>query len=133
MAGSMKLIAKRCFPNATQVVDRFHVQKLCYRSSSRAQIQYRWEAIDLENEIIKQAKDKKEKSNILYLKTTTPENSYWQEVGIYFTNAGKNGTENQNIRAKILFDEYPYLEKAYNLSDKLRKIYNQKIKNPLQC
>lgn len=28
MAGSMKLIAKRCFPNATQVVDRFHVQKL---------------------------------------------------------------------------------------------------------
>ena len=28
--------------------------------------------------------------------------------------------------AKILFDEYPDLEKAYNLSDKLRKIYNQK-------
>ena len=28
MAGSMKLIAKQCFPNATQVVDRFHVQKL---------------------------------------------------------------------------------------------------------
>ena len=28
MAGSMKLIAKRCFPNAVQVIDRFHVQKL---------------------------------------------------------------------------------------------------------
>ena len=26
MAGSMKLIAKKCFPNATQVIDRFHVQ-----------------------------------------------------------------------------------------------------------
>ena len=37
-------------------------------------------------------------------------------------------TENQNIRAKFLFDEYPDLEKAYNLSDKLRKIYNQKSK-----
>ncbi|WP_262904317.1 transposase [Chryseobacterium rhizoplanae] len=28
MAGSMKRIAKRCFPNAVQVIDRFHVQKL---------------------------------------------------------------------------------------------------------
>ena len=56
-------IAKRCFPNATQVVDRFHVQNL-HRSSSKLRIQYRWEAIDLENEIIKQTKDKKEKSNI---------------------------------------------------------------------
>ena len=31
-----------------------------------------------------------------------------------------------NIRAKILFDEYPDLEKATTSSDKLRKIYNQK-------
>ena len=28
MANSMKLIAKRCFPKAVQVTDRFHVQKL---------------------------------------------------------------------------------------------------------
>ena len=28
MAGSMGLIARKCFPNATRVTDRFHVQKL---------------------------------------------------------------------------------------------------------
>nr|WP_262487849.1 transposase [Chryseobacterium gambrini] len=28
MASSMKRIAQRCFPGATQVIDRFHVQKL---------------------------------------------------------------------------------------------------------
>ena len=28
MAGSMYQIAKKCFPNATQTIDRFHVQKL---------------------------------------------------------------------------------------------------------
>ncbi|WP_317616663.1 transposase, partial [Elizabethkingia meningoseptica] len=28
MAGSMKRIAKRCFPGASLVIDRFHVQKL---------------------------------------------------------------------------------------------------------
>ncbi|MHC8950630.1 transposase, partial [Sphingobacterium hungaricum] len=28
LAGNMGLIAKRCFPNAVQVIDRFHVQQL---------------------------------------------------------------------------------------------------------
>ncbi len=28
LAGSMALIAKKCFPNAVQVIDRFHVQQL---------------------------------------------------------------------------------------------------------
>lgn len=28
MAGNMNLIAKKCFPNAVRVTDRFHVQKL---------------------------------------------------------------------------------------------------------
>jgi transposase len=28
MAGNMGLIARKCFPNATRVIDRFHVQKL---------------------------------------------------------------------------------------------------------
>jgi hypothetical protein len=28
MAANMGLIAKKCFPNATRVTDRFHVQKL---------------------------------------------------------------------------------------------------------
>ena len=28
MANSMKVIAKKCFPKAMQVTDRFHVQKL---------------------------------------------------------------------------------------------------------
>jgi transposase len=28
MAANMGLIAKKCFPNATRVIDRFHVQKL---------------------------------------------------------------------------------------------------------
>src|SRR5690606_33113091 len=28
LAGNMGLIAKKCFPNAVQVIDRFHVQQL---------------------------------------------------------------------------------------------------------
>ncbi len=56
MAGSMKLVAKRCFPNAMQVIDRFHVQKLATEAVQEIRIKHRWEAIDSENEILKQAK-----------------------------------------------------------------------------
>lgn len=52
MAGSMKLIAKRCFPHAVQVIDRFHVQKLAIEALEELRIKHRWEAIDKENDAI---------------------------------------------------------------------------------
>jgi transposase len=42
MAGSMNLIAKRCFPNATLVTDRFHVQKLASEAVQELRIKHRW-------------------------------------------------------------------------------------------
>lgn len=56
MANSMKLIAKRSFPKAVQVTDRFHVQKLCLEAVQEIRIKHRWEALDEENEAIVQAK-----------------------------------------------------------------------------
>ncbi|MGY5851824.1 transposase [Salegentibacter sp. F14] len=44
------------FPKAIQVTDRFHVQKLAIEALQELRIKYRWEAIDQENEQIKQAK-----------------------------------------------------------------------------
>ncbi|MCK0148236.1 transposase [Arenibacter sp. F26102] len=58
MANSMKTIAKKCFPKAIQVTDRFHVQKLALEALQDIRIKHRWEAIDLENEQIKQARAK---------------------------------------------------------------------------
>jgi transposase len=57
MANSMKTIAKKCFPKAIQVTDRFHVQKLALEALQDIRIKHRWDAIDLENEAIKKAKD----------------------------------------------------------------------------
>src|SRR5690606_25067628 len=56
MAHPMKHIVKTCFPKATQVTDRFHVQKLAMEALQELRIKYRWEAIDQENEQIKQSK-----------------------------------------------------------------------------
>lgn len=47
MAGSMRLIAKRCFPFAIQVIDRFHVQKLAIEALQEIRIKHRWQALEL--------------------------------------------------------------------------------------
>jgi len=67
MAANMGLIAKKCFPNAIQVTDRFHVQKLALEALQEIRIKYRWQAIDQENDAIEKAKkeNKKFESQIL--------------------------------------------------------------------
>lgn len=64
MAGSMKLIAKRCFPNATQVIDRFHVQKLAIDALQELRISHRWKAIEQENNLLMEAKEKRNNPEI---------------------------------------------------------------------
>ena len=56
MANSMKVIAKKCFSKAIQVTDRFHVQKLALEALQDIKIKHRWETIDHQNKLIKQAK-----------------------------------------------------------------------------
>ena len=60
MANSMYSIARQSFPNALQIIDRFHVQKLMYEALQDLRIQYRWQAMDEENKAVKQAKEKEE-------------------------------------------------------------------------
>ncbi|WP_425598049.1 ISAon1 family transposase, partial [Flavobacterium crassostreae] len=61
MAGNMGLIAKKSFPNATRVIDRFHVQKLATEALQEIRIKYRWQAIDQENQAIEKAKKNKKR------------------------------------------------------------------------
>lgn len=56
MAGSMCQIAKKCFPNATQIIDRFHVQKLMSEALQDLRILYRWQVMELKNNEMKNAK-----------------------------------------------------------------------------
>lgn len=56
MAESMYQIAKKCFPNATQTIDRFHVQKLMFEALQNLCIQYRWNVMEQENDEMHKAK-----------------------------------------------------------------------------
>ena len=124
MANSMKTIAKKCFPKAMQVTDRFHVQKLALEALQDIRIKHRWDAIDLENNQIKQAraKDKtftpKEFSNGDTRKQLLARSRY------LLYKAPSNWTENQSKRSKILFDQYPDIKIAFDLVQGLRNIYN---------
>ncbi|TYC09691.1 transposase [Bizionia gelidisalsuginis] len=46
MAANMGLIVKKSFPNATLVIDRFHIQKLALDALQEIRIKHRWEALD---------------------------------------------------------------------------------------
>jgi len=126
MAGNMGLIAKKCFPNATRVIDRFHVQKLATEALQEIRIKYRWQAIDKENEAIEKAKKNKKKyeSEVLTngdtLKQLLARSRYF-----LYKNKSK-WSENQLQRAQLLFELYPDIQKAYNLTQGLRNIFESK-------
>lgn len=124
MANSMKMIAKKCFPKAIQVTDRFHVQKLALEALQDIRIKHRWEAIDQENEQIKQAKTKQKD---FYSETFSNGDTRKQLLArsrYLLYKAPNNWTQNQYLRSKILFEEYPDIKKAYDLVQGLRNIFN---------
>jgi transposase len=121
MAGSMKRIAKRCFPGASLVIDRFHVQKLAIEALQEIRIKHRWEAIEMENSFDEQYSDMEVFENGDSRKQLLARSRY------LLYKSREKWTLSQRQRASILFAEYPDLEKAYQLTDDLRKIYNQHL------
>ena len=130
MAGSMVLIAKMSFPKSSLVTDRFHVQKLATEAVQEIRIKHRWEALDKENEAIEIAKHKgvPYKSEILSNGDTLKQLLARGRFLLY--KHYSKWTDNQKERAYILFELYPDIKKAYELSQKLSYIYeNTKDKN----
>lgn len=124
MANSMKLIAKKCFPKAIQVTDRFHVQKLVLEALQEIRIKHRWEAMDMENQAIIKAKSEN-KTHIPQLLSNgdSPKQLLARSRYLLYKSREK-WTINQQERAQILFERYPEIKTAYYLSQQLRSIYN---------
>jgi len=124
MANSMKFIAKKCFPKAIQVTDRFHVQKLALEALQDIRIKYRWEAIDLENQQIKEAKKNQKEFNPEIFSNGDSRKQLLARSRYLLYKAPSNWTQNQYIRSKILFDQYPDIKIAFSLVQGLRNIFN---------
>ena len=124
-AGNMGLIAKKCFPNADQVIDRFHVQQLVSEALQEIRVKYRWEALDQDNQAIERARKHRTTyqpeilSNGDTLKQLLARSRYLLYKGEY------KWTLEQKERATILFEKYPEIQKAYKLTQELVTIFNK--------
>ena len=131
LSPTMMLIAKRCFPKATLVSDRFHVQRLINEAVNDLRVSYRWQAIEQENAEI----DLSRECNRRFIPDTfrngdTRKQLLARSRYIVMKHQSK-WTKNQQIRAEILFEEYPEIEEAYRVSLELTNIYNQPIRKEL--
>jgi transposase len=125
MANAMHVIARKCFPNAEQVIDRFHVQKLAYDALQELRIAHRWEAINEETNAMENAKldgvkykPKKHKNG------ETKREILFRSRLLLFKSPGK-WSPSQKKRAAILFKLYPDIRKAFGLVHRLRMIYSK--------
>ena len=126
MSQSMLTALEMCFPKARIVVDHFHVIQLVCDALQHFRIKLRWDAIELENELIEQAK----KQNKKYQPYEYPNGETLKQLlarGRYLLyKASNQWSRSQKIRAQILFSIYPDLQKAYYYVLEFRRIYQNK-------
>ena len=125
MAGCMQKIVKRCFPNATRVIDRFHVQKLAYDALQEMRIKHRWDAINEETNAIENAKSDNEKYIPKLLPNGDTKKQLLARSRYLLFKSGEKWTDKQKQRAKVLFELYPDLKEAYGLTHSLRMIFSK--------
>jgi transposase len=131
MAASMELIAKKCFPRADLVTDRFHVQRLALDAVQDMRIKFRWEAIDAENEGYEKAKENKTTYEPEILSNGDSRKQLLARGRYVLYKQSGDWTKRQKERAKLLFSLYPDLKRAYDLSCDLRNIYESSDKRIL--
>lgn len=124
MAPNMELIAKRCFPKANLVTDRFHVEKLANEALQDMRIAYRWQAIEQENKEMQLSKELKQEYIPLLLENGDTHKQLLVRSRYLLFKTEDKWTPKQRFRAEVLFRYYPQLEKAYKLTMKLKYIYH---------
>ncbi len=116
MAESMNAMVTQAFPNATLVLDRFHVQQLVSEAVQEIRIGVRREAIKEENHQIKQAQqEKKPYRPQTFENGDTPKQLLARSRYLLFKPQSQ-WYDQQKERVTILFREYPTLKTAYELS-----------------
>ena len=125
MSGSMRRIVRRCFPQAIRVIDRFHVQQLAYDALQEMRIAHRWDAINEETEAREQAKLAGEKYIPEELTNRDTKKQLLARSRYLLFKSAEKWTDKQKQRAKLLFELYPDIQKAYSLTHSLRMIFSK--------
>lgn len=125
MASCMQKIVIHCFPNASRVIDRFHVQKLVYDAVQEIRIAHRWDAINEENDAIMETRFLEEPYIPFRFENGDTKKQLLARSRYLLFKSPEKWTSTQKYRAKILFAQYPDIQKAYSLSHSLRMIFSK--------
>lgn len=99
-----------------QGTDRFHVQKLATEALQEMRINYRWAALDAENDAIERSK---KTGGVFQLEVLVNVDTLKQLLArsrYVLYKKHSDWTFSQRERAELLFERYPYLKAAYKLS-----------------
>jgi transposase len=132
MANNMSHAVKMSFPNAMQTIDHFHVIKLAMEALQHIRVKYRWEEMDKENQAIKQAKEKGEKYKPSLLPNEDTPKQLLARCRYVIVKKSSEWTQSQQERARLLFERYPTLKKAYYHVLQLRAIYKHQDRDEAQ-
>ena len=123
MAGSMNLIAKKCFLKTEIVTDRFHVQKLASEAIQEERIRLRWKIIDQENNDIEKYRKYNQTYKPELLSNGETKRQLLARSRYLLFKSKSKWTPTQITKAEILFKLYPSIEDAYNLAQSLSTIF----------
>jgi len=124
LSPSMRHIALWEFTNAKRVIDRFHVQKLAYDAIQEMRIGHRWEAIRQDNARLKHNRETGEDVQAERFSNGDTRKQLLARSRYLLFKPVNKWTQSQHERAKILFELYPDLSEAYDLTHHLRVIFN---------
>ena len=128
MARNMGLAVQNSFPKSTMVIDCFHVVRLVMDAMQHIRISLRWDAIEEENNIIKQCKEKQEKYYPQLLANGDTLKELLARSRYLLYKLEQDWTINQAKRAAVLFEKYPLLASVYRLVLYFRSIYKNTSK-----
>jgi transposase len=124
MSNSMYNIARRCFHNAEQIVDRFHVQKLMYYALQELRIKHRWEMMAEGNRL----RDLYRTQSLRYSPEIFPNGETMRQLmarcARLLVRKPGEWSQTQRERAEILFERMPDMKAFYYLALRLGKIYS---------
>ena len=124
MANSMHKVVKSCFTSASRVIDRFHVQKLAYDALQEMRIAHRWDAINEATNDMENAKLNQQKYIPKLLANGDTKKQLLARSRYLLFKSAEKWTEKQKERANILFEMYPDIKQAYNLTHRLRMVFS---------
>lgn len=123
MAETMSQISMQCFPNAIQIDDRFHVQKMVSEALQEIRVEIRKEVIKEHNRKVAEARERKGHYWASRFENGDTAKELLARSRYLLYKPSGRWSKSQKVRAGILFRKYPQLKTAYNLTMHFRGIY----------